>query len=536
MFSQNTRIFIDERELDSPVEVSLVDSDFKLDSGTSVSKLKRHFFETLSEIGEICKFRREGHEKNKELALALSSPNTFVASFHELPAELPCRLLQHTKGGLMLTGGFLSGWTFRQATMNLVETVRQKKQMEKGLGKVCPVLGVFAQNLATDLFRMCSMDSKQRAKTKLGVSPNELHLLYAGRFIPNKGLLQLIRALELWPISRTRLTMIGDFETDFQISQSGGDCSLFESYFHREGLRKTFHLNLKLVRSVKQDALVPWFHSADAFLYPSFHEDEASGNAAHEAVLAGLPAIVTDWCGLGQLGLNTRGGAIQTYATLGGVRYSLRSLRDQIANLPKNPDLKAAENDSQWVKSTFDPKWMRASLENATVSLLNRSVGSPPKGGWRCPSRLEPLTQAVSPELRKAATTESTFDPEGLYVDGLGYKTEKYSEARLLYAIQSLYTTYSKPPELQPGDLLHGFWRVALIDNEKALIEFGFPGPRLLRFNASDWNVVLAATKYLSRNEIEFTIRDEKSARILQSAVDLGYLVPHQFGSLAKKG
>jgi glycosyltransferase involved in cell wall biosynthesis len=79
-----------------------------------------------------------------------------------------------------------------------------------------------------------------------------------------------------------------------------------------------------------QTDLAATFRSPDVFAYPSFHEDEASGNAAHDAVLSGLPAVVTDWCGLGQLGRNNRGGAIPTYATLGGVRYSLRSLRNRL--------------------------------------------------------------------------------------------------------------------------------------------------------------------------------------------------------------
>ena len=66
-------------------------------------------------------------------------------------------------------------------------------------------------------------------------------------------------------------------------------------------------------------------------MLPSFHEDEALGYAAHEAVLCGLPAIVTDWCGLGQLGNINKNRKISTYASLGGVRYSLYELRKKIS-------------------------------------------------------------------------------------------------------------------------------------------------------------------------------------------------------------
>ena len=74
---------------------------------------------------------------------------------------------------------------------------------------------------------------------------------------------------------------------------------------------------------------------------------------------------------------------------------------------------------------------------------------------------------------------------------------------------------------------LHGFWRVALWGAERALVEFGFPGPRRLRFNEGDWAVVAAASTAISGGEIEFRVQDTEFCKILQRAVDLGYLVPY---------
>jgi glycosyltransferase involved in cell wall biosynthesis len=527
MSSTKIQVFVDEKEFDFSIDEYASDKTFKLDAGTSVTKLKRHFFETIAEIGTVRKFQRSGHESNLELACALSLPDTIVACFHELPPELPCRLLQHTKGGLMLTGGFLSGWIFRSATMNLVETARQKQQLEKGLGAAAPLLGVFAQRLATDIFKFRNYESNRRDPKKIGDANRGLHLIYAGRFIPNKGFMQVIRALEIWPISGARLTMVGDFEGDFQISNSGGDCSMFNKFFFREGVARTKHLEIKIERALSQSSLVKLLHLADGFVYPSFHEDEASGNAAHEAVLAGLPAIVTDWCGLGQLGRNTRAGALPTYATLAGVRYSIRDLRDRILKLRNGFKRDDAERDSDWVKSTFDPHVMRASLKKSLDTILKRKVGPPQKGGWRCPCRLGLMAQAESPALRSAITSTSAYDPEGLYVDGLGYNNEMFSEASLLSSIQGLYTTYPHAPIVKRGAVLHGFWRVALFNQERAIVEFGFPGPRLFRFKKADWSVVVASANFITNQEIEFRILDDESARILQPTVDLGYLVPH---------
>lgn len=524
--------FVNEAEFDFSAAFSEGHSNFKLDSSTATNKQKAFFFETLKSIGEIRSFSIKDTDANGDMAKSLLTEGTCVAAFHETPPNLPCRLLQHTKGGLMLPGGLLNGWTFRKGTLNLVQTTRQKHQLENAFSSTDIALGVFGQRLSTHIFRLPEAEhSFSSSSAPFLTGPR---LVYAGRIIPNKGISQLVRCLNIWPIPRAKLTIIGDYEPDFPISQSGGDCAGFARWVDREVIQKNQSVSLHFVPPLPQSSLVKHFWASDVFLCPSFHEDEALGNAAHEAVLSGIPAIVTDWCGLGNLGRNTRGGALPTYPTLGGVRFSLRALSQTIANVTLGTNCRdqiAAVTDSDWVKATFDPQRMKASLEDSTFELLKRPPEEAPKGGWRCPSRITRLSNIGPAVIREALSHASISDPEGLYVDGSGYQQEDYSEARFLTAIQSLYTTYSKPPELQPGDLLHGFWRVALIDNEKALIEFGFPGPRLLRFNDSDWNVVLAATKYLSRNEIEFTVRDEKSSRILQSAVDLGYLVPHKFGS-----
>lgn len=530
MISSSIRIFVDENEFDFPGNEVSAAGDFKLDAETSVSKLKAHFFETLGELGKIQRFSQADTVENGELARELASPDTIVASFHESPPNLPCRLLQHAKGGLMLPGGFLGGWTFRESTMNVVETVRQKRQLELRFGSTAPALGVFAQRLATDIFRLPDVPTKGAVARKGDDHAPGPHLLYGGRIIPNKGIVQLIRCLSLWPVRGASLTIIGNYEPDFPISQSGGDCATFESYFQREGIGRNRCVKLEVVPPMPQELLVKCFWKADAFLYPSFHEDEASGNAAHEAVLSGIPAIVTDWCGLGQLGRNTRGGAVPTYTSLGGVRYSLHALREQIAGVGADSDrqrTEAAEADAAWVKATFDSRWMQDSVQQSVTGLLERNVGPPPEGGWRCRSRVDLLAEKGPDSFKRALACGPNSDPPGLYVDGLGYHNEWYSEARFLTAIQGLYTTYPEPPGLRPGVRLHGFWRVALWPGERALVEFGFPGPRMLRFNEADWSHVVAAAKVLADGEIEFVLKDEESCRILQRGIDLGYLVPH---------
>lgn len=518
------KIFVDENEFDFKVQNPSSEGAFKLNAETSVSKLKAHFFELLGQLGEIVKFKRKEARPGSELAKALEAGGALVACFHEPPPSLNCRLLQHTKGGLMLTGGFLNQWTIRKSTLNLVETERQKIQIEGSGASWNLPLSVYAQRLSTDIFHL------NLPKTNpTDINDAEFSLMYAGRFIPNKGMPQLIRGLNLWPMHKCSLTMIGAWEPDFWISQAGSQCVHFRSWFLREVLRRNTAVSISMLEPVQQPQLVAHYRNATAFVYPSFHEDEASGNAAHEAVLSGMPAIVTDWCGLGQLGRNTRGGCVATYPTLGGIRYSIKDLCCKIYNTCLNEghlSRNRVEEDADWVRKTFDPVRMRESLFSGLCYLLEQSATPPLPGGWRHPDRLDLLRTNGPPVFQKALAVDTATDIQGLYAEGRGYENVDYSEPHLYTAIQSLYTTLPTAPVLKPGLRLHGFWRVAPWEQERALVEFGFPGPRLLRFSEDDWQKVVAGAVPTSVGDFAFEVKDTGAVEVFQRAVELGYLVP----------
>lgn len=522
-------IFVDSAEFAVPLETS-GDSLHRLDSSTSVCRLQRHFLEALESAGEVRRFDARSVDEAREVKNALRSSRAVLASFYEPPPSVNCRLLQHTKGGLMLPGGFLGGWTFRDTTVNLVETERQREQLRAAFGERAPRLGVFAQRLAVDTFTVSSHADRATARQSVGVEPRGMHLVYAGRWIANKGLVQVGRALNLWPVRSVRLTIIGDFEDDFQISQSDGIHVCFHEFFRREFIARSKRFHIKQVPSMPQRDLHRWYSSADAFVCASFHEDEASGNAAHEAVLSGIPAVVTDWCGLGQLGRNTRGGAIATYSTLGGVRFSLAELRSAIvraASMKLSETGSAAGADADWVRDAFNPTRMRSSIHKAVRTLLQLPAGPPPRGGWRCAERVRDLCVSAPAGFRRAISASRTAPPHGLFVEGGGLGGDpSVSLPHLFQAIQSIYTTWPLPPLVRRGAMLRGFWRVALWPKERALVEFGFPGPRLLRLQDSEWEAVVPCATKVSGSDIAFRVRSEGAVRVLQRAVDLGYLVP----------
>lgn len=527
--SARASIFINDAEFDAP-DGAICTRGQPLNSMTSVSRVKRDFLETLESLGQVHRFDARCERDMRHVRSALLSPNAICATFHEPPPEAPCRLLQHTKGGLMLPGGMLGGWTFRDATVNLVETSRQKDQLCRAFGSAAPRLGVFAQRLAEEIFVTPTQSVRTDSRVAHGVGPESMHLVYAGRWIANKGLIQVSRAMNLWPVPGARLTIIGDFEDDFPISQSDAIHLTFRDFLRREMLSRSPHLTIHPLPPMTQRQLHDWFCSADAAVYASFHEDEASGNAAHEAVLSGLPAVVTDWCGLGQLGRHTRGGAVRTFATLGGVRYSLAELRDltvRAAVHRTRDEREAADADTAWVRDAFSPARMRASLRDAIDLLMRLAPEAPPSGPWRCPERTRRLASFAPAGIRRAIHGAGSTPPPGLFVDGGGCGGDpNVSLPHLIQAIQSLYTTWPTPPSVREGCLLRGFWRVALWMEERALVEFGFPGPRVLRFEEAGWMAVLESRSASTCGDLVFRPASDASERALQRAVDLGYLVP----------
>jgi hypothetical protein len=526
------RFVVDELEFDFEGDrAATVGEAYRLDASTSVNYQKAHYFDALYRLGELRLIKAS--DSDDEVLKICSSPDTIVAAFHEVPRnDIPCRLLQHTKGGLMLTGGFLDGWAFREATMNLVTSKLQADQLHGHLGSSAPRLAVFSPRLSHKLFHRPSDNEAQTIRQSRRVGPDDVHLVYAGRWIANKGICQAVRALNIWPLPGAHLTLVGQFEPNFLISQSNSLHVTFECFFQREVVERNHNIKLVLERSVPQKDLCEIFWSADAFLYPSFHEDENFGMAPREAILSGVPAVVTDFCGLGQLGRSTLGGLVSTYPTLGGVRYSLRSLRHEIGatvSWSGEDRREFCERNVKIVTDECDQDKALDSLRSAAVELLRTPPEPPPIGGWRSKSRVERWARIGPPSFREAIALGDGSPPEGLFVDGTGWAGEGwYSDPHFLRAIQGFHTTFSRAPRIDRSSVTRGFWRVALWREERALVEFGFPGPRIKRFSEREWKLLANATLSNPLYEPAFQSVSNESVELLQELVELGYLVPDE--------
>jgi len=98
-----------------------------------------------------------------------------------------------------------------------------------------------------------------------------------------------------------------------------------------------------------------------------------------------------------------------------------------------------------------------------------------------------------------------------------------------MQAIQSLYTTLNSPPEVNKQNVYRGFWRIGIWEEESAIVEFGFPGPRFCRFNNMKWVELKKCIQTAELDEIVFVPTNSIQCKIVQRLLDLGYVVPDYF-------
>ncbi len=125
-----------------------------------------------------------------------------------------------------------------------------------------------------------ALPTKQEARIKLGIGPDEIILLHAGRLVARKGLDRLLEVLPQLP-SHVRAVSLGD----------GPDRERIERLAQPLGSRMTV---LGAVDDTLRDA---WYAAADLFVFPVRAEGddlEGYGIVCLEASAAGLPVIVGD--------------------------------------------------------------------------------------------------------------------------------------------------------------------------------------------------------------------------------------------------
>jgi glycosyltransferase involved in cell wall biosynthesis len=162
-----------------------------------------------------------------------------------------------------------------------------------------------------ELYR--ALPPAERFRTSQGILDGERVILYVGRISPIKNLLQLVKAFDQASLDRTRLVLVGP--------------ALEPDHF-RDLVDLIGELNLDgrvlLTGPLYGEDKLSALAAADLFVLPSLME--SYGNAAAEAVAAGVPVLLTEGCGIAPQ-IDGRAGMVVS-ATVSALQKGLHSMME----------------------------------------------------------------------------------------------------------------------------------------------------------------------------------------------------------------
>ena len=194
-----------------------------------------------------------------------------------------------TGGDIRFPASSPHGRAVTRTLQNLDLVFYQSREL---LEKAAGLLGTSPEQLSVDRHTVLARgipepppiaktDTRNRIRAKWGVKTDEVVVLYLGRILRQKGMLELLEALEIAACrdSRVRCVLIG--------SRPGSD----ETHLVERRLQTLPWLHEKVTILPECDPTEIWenFCAADIFAFPSHHE--GMPNSLLEAMAMGLPAV-----------------------------------------------------------------------------------------------------------------------------------------------------------------------------------------------------------------------------------------------------
>lgn len=206
-----------------------------------------------------------------------------------------------------------TNWMFQYAGRIIATSPTELEELKKAVPEQKLVLRLNGLNLE----EYAQLPSPAGFRQQFGLSENERIILYIGRISPIKNLESLITAFAQINIPNTRLILVGPLlEPHYAKS--------LQTQITTHQLTQRVLLTGPLYGQDKLTALA----AAELFVLPSLFE--SYGNAASEAIAAGLPVLVTKNCGLAPLIDGKAGLAVE--ATSQGLADGLNRLLQNPAN------------------------------------------------------------------------------------------------------------------------------------------------------------------------------------------------------------
>jgi spore coat protein SA len=172
---------------------------------------------------------------------------------------------------------------------------------------------------------------KLNLKNKLEIKPSDFVLIFAGRLIANKGLLELIKACkQIGRHIKFKLLVVGSFGSGFGKSNKNKDT--FEEVVLNEIYG--FEDNFIFCGYISNNEISAYYSLADIIVIPSLCE-EAAGLVAIEGMSAGLPVIYSSKGGIKEYVSPDCGIMVEM-----GTDKSVEKLTDAIHTLYDNDNLR----------------------------------------------------------------------------------------------------------------------------------------------------------------------------------------------------
>ena len=161
----------------------------------------------------------------------------------------------------------------------LAPTDREKDSLVRYYGVREEKIGVVPCGVNLDLFQP---QEKQATRKQLGFDPDDIILLYVGRFEPLKGIDRLLEAIShLKDHQRLRLVLVG----------GDGDEAPESQFLRQKAINLGIEEKLLFAGRIEQEYLPPYYSSADVLVISSHYE--SFGLVGLEALACGRPVVST---------------------------------------------------------------------------------------------------------------------------------------------------------------------------------------------------------------------------------------------------
>ncbi|MBN1794902.1 MAG: glycosyltransferase family 4 protein [Candidatus Omnitrophica bacterium] len=504
--------------------------NFRITSGNSVIAYKNCFFSYIQRHAPIISID-ETIDK-EELRRILEAPRAILISVNKTPRTELLRgvRLRHmtlSLGTLLCPQYLYEICGLSSAETHLLSTQFQAQRLQQVLGAYFPHTAVFPPRIDTDFFVPPAKRQRADARKRQGIHQGETHIVYAGRWLVDKGICQILRMLEVWHPDRCVFTFAGNVDEEQNISNTHYDHRGFGTFLAGE-VSRCRNKNVRFQKAKKPEELRELFWSADMFINPSIQPDENFGVTAREAVACGVPVVTTNFCGLTPLADAMPWGGVDTYPTRHGSRFSLRALYQT---------LRSALKDTGGVSSTFLRSYVLKECDEETA---RKTVAESLRRVSSMPAELPRDRNEVERDIKRVLWEKADTRALSLVIEGRRKKTEglyngvdgealsSYDGECLHHAfplVQGLYSSATAPPVAAKDSKWRGFFRIGLWEKERAVVEFSFPAWRFRKYTATEWSSLTGCLIQEKGGDSIFMPRGKKQLSLVQGLIDAGYLV-----------